>query len=83
MLRRRHSESCIGSEALIADEGLVIVRKEEATSLGLEAFSPLEGPAAVPTPRVGVKVVDDVAASNDEIALVAEWRQPLPQLIVE
>jgi hypothetical protein len=32
VLRRRHSESCIGSEALIADEGLVIVRKEEATS---------------------------------------------------
>ena len=83
MLRRRHSEKCIGSEALVPDEGLVIVRKEEATSLGLEAFCPLEGLATVPTPRVGMKVVDDVAASDDEIALVAEWCEPLPQLVVE
>ena len=49
----------------------------------LETLGPIERARTALAPCVCMQVVDDVAAADDEHALVAQGRKPLAQLIME
>ena len=83
MIGRRNGEQRFFAERLVVHQGLVVACQQQALGLGLEADRPLVRDRACGAPCVGVEVVHQIAAANDEDAFGPERGQLPADLIVE
>ena len=79
---RGRREPRVAAQAVVVDERRVIIRRDQLARPRLEPDGPVERLDPGAAPRVGVQVVDEVAAPGDEDALVAQRREPAGQLVV-
>ena len=72
MLRRRDCEHRVRSERLVVDERSVVAGENQFTRQLFEPNSPVEWFDRVAAPGIGVKVMHEVAAADDENAFIAQ-----------
>src|SRR5688500_10277474 len=60
---RRNRPQRVLAERTVIDERRVLAFDEEIARDGLEAYGPIVGLDALPTPRVGMQVVHEIAAA--------------------
>src|SRR4029450_13991251 len=83
VIRRRNGEPRVGAEGLVVDERAHVAALHERARAPLETNRPVEGSVVGPSPRVPPQVVDDIAAAEDQDALVAQWRELPAELVGE
>jgi hypothetical protein len=74
---RGDGELGFAAQGLVADEWAVVAALQEAADFLFEANGPVEGIDGVLSPSVGVEVVHQVAAADDENAFLAQRGQAL------
>ena len=73
----------VAAQRFVCDERGVVAREEKCAHALLETHGPVERLDRMTAPGVCVQVVDDVAATHDEHALVAQRREALRRLVVK
>jgi hypothetical protein len=83
MIGGRDRKRCIRAERVVINKGLMVAGKNHLSGGVFEACRPIVGAARMPAPGVGVKIVHEIAAADDEDALLPERRKLLADLKME
>ena len=84
MVGRRHGEIGLTAElAIIVDQRFIFFREQQLSDPSLKRNRPGKGLLHVPAPCVRVKVMDEVTASDDKNAVLAQNCQSLAKVKVE
>ena len=82
MIGRRYRERRRAAQILVGRDGLVLARLDQRADAVLELHRPVVGILRMLAPRVGVEIVDHVARAEHQHLLVAQRREPSPELEV-
>src|SRR5690242_21005400 len=80
MIRCRNRKRRIRPEGLVLHEWLNVACEHHLLRLALEANRPIVRIARMPTPGVGVEIVHEVAASDDQDAFAPQRCEPSANL---
>jgi len=84
MIRRGHCQFRFAAElVLVIDERLVLSGEEELADLTFERDRPIVRLRCVPSPSISMRIMDDVAAPQNENAFVSQGRQAFADFIME
>ena len=84
MIRRWYCELGFGAELmLIVHERLVVASQQQITDARLKRNRPIVRLGSVAPPSIGMQIVDDVAAAENENALFAQGREAFADIVVE
>jgi hypothetical protein len=71
VIGRRDGQHRVASKRLVGDQRAVVSCKQKLAGLAFESHGPLEGFRRLPPPGVGMQVVHEIAASDDQNPFVA------------
>lgn len=83
MIGRRDRKRRIRPQGCILDQGPVVALPNPIADRGIKSTCPSKRLYRPPIPDISVQVVDNIAATEDEDALVPQRRQTLPYRIME
>lgn len=71
MIRRGNGKRRVAPKRLVGDQRAIVPGEQKFACLVFESRGPLEGFRRMPSPRVGVQIVNEVSASDDQNPFVA------------
>ena len=83
MIRRGHRENCFAAEAFIFEQWGVNSGDEHLFYFIFKADGPVVWVGNVAAPSVGMQIVDEISAADDEHAFVTKRGETLPDLVVK
>src|SRR5262249_27486825 len=83
MLRRRNGERRIAPECFVVDQGLILSCEHRVACGGLKATGPVIRLRHMTAPAVGVQVMNQIAAADDQDFFITERGQSLAQRMVK
>jgi len=82
VIGRGNGQRRVVSKRLVGNQRSVVACKQQLAGFSFESHGPFEGFRPMPPPRIGVQVVNEIAASENQDPFVAQRRKSFPDFIV-